>query len=123
MENKVKICLLAPGNYPVPATAGGAVEKLMENMLQSAGASPCELHVISPYEAEAEKKSAEYPDVKFKFIPDSPFAEKIYDFAKKVTRNLFSFTPVMLDPYFNTRNRSYQPHLYRRMHPFHKNHS
>ncbi len=90
-------------NYPVPATKGGAVENLVEMMLENFqdGNYPCSLDIISIHEASAKERAELYPKVDFHFIRYSKTAKNVYKFIRRVFRKLFSFTPVELDPYFS----------------------
>ncbi len=90
-------------NYPVPATKGGAVENLVEMMLENFqnGSYPCSLDIISVHEASAKERAELYPKVDFHFVRYSKTAKNVYKFIRRIFRKLFSFTPVELDPYFS----------------------
>ncbi|MBQ7902039.1 MAG: glycosyltransferase family 4 protein [Clostridia bacterium] len=103
MENKLKICLLTFGAYPVPATEGGAVENLVEIMADNyqQGKYECCMDIVSKYSEPARQQSANYPKVKFHFIQYTRTAMKLYKFIRRIVNKLFGFVPVRMDPYFS----------------------
>lgn len=86
-----RIALITSGYFPVPATLGGAVEALDENLVnQNEIEGNVEFVVFSCYEANAEKISQHYKNTTVKFIK-TPCAiqildKAIYYLAKNVLR-------------------------------------
>ena len=64
-----KICLIAPGLLPVPATGGGAIETLMTSLAkENEEFDSAEMTVISPYEEKAHLDSSGYKNTRFIYI-------------------------------------------------------
>lgn len=57
---KEKVTVITTGYLPVPATKGGAVENIVENIIFENEAGNLDLTVFSCYDVQAEKMSAEY---------------------------------------------------------------
>lgn len=102
MKTNPKICILTAGAYPVPATKGGAAENMVEIMAENLNADDCgcSVDIISCYNRQAERESDIYENVRFYFIKYSRTAMKAYNFLRRVTKKLFNYSPVMLNPYF-----------------------
>ena len=69
---KNKVTIITNGYFPVPATMGGAVESLVENLVQQNECSgKLDLTLFSCYDKEAEQiaKSYQATDVQFIKIP------------------------------------------------------
>lgn len=98
----MKICLVAPGAYPVPATEGGAVETLMEIMAENYQSETLDfsLDIISADSASAREKAKEYSKVRFFFIPWHERAEDIASFVIRGIRKLTGKQIRELDPFF-----------------------
>ncbi len=101
-------------SYPVPATKGGAVENLVEMMVEDYqdGNYSHSLDIISVHEDLAKKRSEIYPKVGFHFIGYSKTAKNVYKVIRRFSRKLFSFTPVELDPYFSKALRIIRKNKY-----------
>lgn len=57
------------GAYPIPAVKGGAVQCLVEHLIKENNRQQLiDLTIVSFYDAEAERKSLEYPNVSFVWI-------------------------------------------------------
>ena len=64
MKKQYKICVLTYGKLPVPATSGGAVENLMEMMMENYSSDcGCSFDFISVHTDEAQEKSKQYKDI------------------------------------------------------------
>ena len=101
MKKQYKICVLTYGKLPVPATSGGAVENLMEMMMENYSSDcGCSFDFISVHTDEAQEKSKQYKDIGFRYVSYKKSAKKIYKQIKRFSKKLFGYTPVMLDPYF-----------------------
>lgn len=92
----MKILIITPGRLPVPALKGGAVEILIELLLDYNEAYlQYELYVAAVYDEEAEKLSQKYKFSHFYFIPMG----KVFSFISN--RHLLPYR--MLDYYFTMR--------------------
>lgn len=73
------------GRFPVPATKGGAVSSLVENMVQANEKEQiCFFDILSYWDEEAEKQSKNYKNSHFHWVKISPFVNwidnKIFNF-------------------------------------------
>jgi glycosyltransferase involved in cell wall biosynthesis len=67
--NKMRVAFLTYGTSPIPATKGGAVENLIEDLLdENEKHYNFDFSVLSIYEEKAEKKSKEYLHSNFHFV-------------------------------------------------------
>lgn len=82
-----KICFVTPNVFPVPAVKGGAVETLVNNLIDENEKNKLfDFYVVSIYEKEAVKLSENYKSTKFKYISviGNNFFEKLKaKFTKK----------------------------------------
>lgn len=98
-----KICFLTSGQYPVPATEGGAVENLVEMLLADYQnrMKDCYVEVISLYSPKAQKVAKlKYKKINFSFIKVDLVHMKIYTFTKRVFKKIFKIDPVLFSSYF-----------------------
>ena len=76
-----KICLVAPGFLPVPATGGGAIETLMTSLAkENEKINSAKMTIISPYEEKAHSYSTQYGNTRFVYI------DKANVFSKAVNK-------------------------------------
>lgn len=74
----MKILMVTPGRLPVPAVKGGAVENLIELLLDyNERYQMAEITVVSVYEKEAAEYSEKYQNTKFVFFKRSKPSELI----------------------------------------------
>ncbi len=85
-----EIAIISSGFLPIPATKGGAVENLIENLLKEneKNIENLKFIVLSVYDLEAQKEAEKYKNVTFKFIK-IPYIIKLLDkilyfIAKKI---------------------------------------
>lgn len=97
-ENKMKVAFLTPGMSPIPATKGGAVENLIEDLLDENEKSSCfDFSILSLYEEKAFKKAQKYKNSEFCFVKCPGIIKRIdrciYWIAKNVLnkKNLISY--------------------------------
>ena len=65
----MKICLIMPNVFPVPATKGGATEMLMTNLLtENEKEGKINFICVSVYDEKAKKISEDYKYTKFIYI-------------------------------------------------------
>ena len=78
----MKICFIAPKNFPVPALKGGAVETLITDFIdENEKSKKVDVDVITIYDKEAFAQSKKYCNTNFltfKFV--TGFLFKILDF-------------------------------------------
>ena len=98
----MKVAFLTVGTFPVPATKGGAVENLIEDLLdQNEAASYFEFTVLSLYEERAWEKSKKYKNSNFYFFKCPKIIKwldkRVYWIAKNVLkkRNLISYRYIL----------------------------
>lgn len=87
----MKIAFITDGKSPVPATKGGAVENLIEDLLdENEKQSKFEFSVLSVYENKAAEKSKEYKHSNFYFVKCPGAIEfldkKVYWVAKNILK-------------------------------------
>lgn len=76
----MNILMVTPGRLPVPAVKGGAVESLIDMLIEyNEKYLHYELHVVSLWDDAAEEKSKEYQYTSFTFLNMG----KLFDFAMK----------------------------------------
>lgn len=98
----MKIAVLTDGKAPIPATKGGAVENLIQLLLnENEKQRKFEFFVFSLFEKNAYEESFKYKESKFKFVkcpsPIDLLDRGIYLFAKNVLkkRNLISYRYIL----------------------------
>lgn len=66
---KQKVLIITPGGMPVPAVKGGAVQNLVEHIININNTEQAmDLTVICPYDAEAKRESKKYDNTKFVWV-------------------------------------------------------
>lgn len=69
---KPRICLIAPGLLPVPATQGGAIETLMTSLAdENERQQRLDLTVVTPADTESNNRIVAYSHTHFISIPDA----------------------------------------------------
>lgn len=85
----MKIAFLTNGTSPVPATNGGAVENLIEDLLDENETKSCfEFSVLSLYESKAEEQSRRYKKSQFYFIKCPTFVNFLDKVIYWISKNL-----------------------------------
>lgn len=92
-----KVCIITSMLYPVPAVKGGAVEGLVELLIQmNEKYKFLDLTIISLYDKDAEMKSHRYKNARFVFIKkqrlDTILSSKIFIYANKVSMKFLGKT-------------------------------
>ncbi|MBR2786953.1 MAG: glycosyltransferase family 4 protein [Clostridia bacterium] len=105
-----KICIILPEEYPVPATKGGAVETLVNKIIdQNEIENKVKITCVARYEKDAYIKSKEYKNTKFIFFKMYP-NKKIFRFAvRKINKLLLKITKI------NFKNRIHCKRLYNKI--------
>lgn len=93
----MKIAIVTPGIAPVPATKGGAVESLIEHILnENELREELDIDLYSIYEKNAEEVSKKYNKTNFIFVKPSFFSKVldniIYFFVKNILRKKNNMT-------------------------------
>ena len=85
-----KITIIMSSVLPIPATKGGAVENLLENIAkEQEKENKIDLNIISAYDYEAEKKSKSYKNTKFYFLRVSRFSKFLDKIVLFLAKNIF----------------------------------
>lgn len=102
MSNVCRVLFVTTGKYPIPATEGGAVENLMEMMLQNHRDSgdTTVIDIISTSSEKATIKAREYPNIGFYHVTKGFFEVKVYPLIKKVFLKFWGIEPVYFYPFF-----------------------
>ncbi|MFI3227804.1 MAG: glycosyltransferase family 4 protein [Clostridia bacterium] len=87
-----KVVLITPGVLPVPATQGGAIETLVELLLeQNEICKNVKLIVFSKYEKDAYALSLKYNNSEITWLKSNKFVEKIYFLFYHALRKIFGY--------------------------------
>lgn len=92
MDHKAKICMITPGELPVPAVLGGAIETLMTELIESnRKEEEIEITVCSPYSREAVEyvKGQNYENVSFFWAHLDSFWNQIKFLLHRVIGKIF----------------------------------
>ena len=80
----MKILIISPGDLPVPAVKGGAVEALIESLIiQNERKKEFDLTVVSKYNKQALEESKKYSNTSFLYIKEPcicTIIDKMYEF-------------------------------------------
>ncbi|URN84117.1 glycosyltransferase family 4 protein [Acetobacterium wieringae] len=88
-----KIAILLPALLPVPAVRGGAVESIIENLVNENERNPIfRFTVYSAWDFEAVKKSQYYQYTDFVYIKTNEKIEKIHNYLYRVLKKLFKIS-------------------------------
>lgn len=89
--NRKKIAILMTDNLPVPDVKGGAIEKLVTNLINlNESEQLFDFTVYTIYDSTAMVKSASYIYTKFVFFKKHEFIDKFLYFAHRVIRKIFN---------------------------------
>lgn len=85
----MKVCIILPKGFPVPATKGGAIETLMHDIaLCNEKYNKLDITIVSTYEAKALEESKKFKNTKFIYINTSKLSFKIKALKVRIA-NLF----------------------------------
>lgn len=90
-QKTIKVCMIIPPDFPVPAVKGGAIETLITNLVeQSREETGIQLTVCSRYDAEAERRvnEAKYKNVCFYWTNSVSKRSRMKNFLFRVIRKL-----------------------------------
>lgn len=108
----MKICLILPDGFPVPAIQGGAVETLVENLvIENEKHSDFDINVISIFNELAVKESKKYKNTNFIYIKFNKGFNHLIDFIYKVIKKIFGIITLKniyyLKVYFHLKKNNY----------------
>ena len=105
-----KICIILPEEFPVPATKGGAVETLVNSIIdENEKENKIEITCVTRYEKKAYEESKKYKHTKFVFFKMYP-NKKIIRFGIRVINNfLLKITKI------NIKNAIHSKLLYKKI--------
>ena len=85
----MKVCIILPKGLPVPATKGGAIETLMNDIaLSNEIYDKLDITIVSTYEVKAYEESKKFKNTKFIYIDTSKLSFKIKAIKVRIA-NLF----------------------------------
>lgn len=86
------ICLFSPGILPIPAVKGGAIETLINILIdENEIEKKVKFIIISNYDPEAVQLSEKYQFSRFIFIKDNRIISKMYSLMYRGLRKIFKF--------------------------------
>jgi len=93
-ERRIKICIIPPQKLPVPAVRGGAVEGLLDLLInENEIENKMDITIISKYDYLAKEKSKKYKNTQFIFIHYNEILDKIF---YKIKDYLFRFFKIKI---------------------------
>jgi Glycosyltransferase len=101
----MKIAIFTPGVFPVPASQGGAVENLIQHLIEQNEVSDCgvDIELISIYDDVAEEYSKKYRKTKCIFIKSNTFIKYLDSMILFFFKNILKRKRIM--PYKNVLKR------------------
>ncbi|XGK32745.1 glycosyltransferase family 4 protein [Lactobacillus acidophilus] len=102
---KKKVCIVIPPNLPMPAVKGGAIETLLQYVIDlNEKNKDCNLTVISLYDKKAEKVSQKYKYTKFVYYHPQK-GDNVKYFLFRGFRKACRLQLTFLEPYENFVNQ------------------
>lgn len=90
MSRKDKVTIITNGYFPVPAVMGGAVEALVENIIQQNELlGKLDLNIISCYDEQAYKIAKKYGETKVEFVKIPCWIKSLDQFCYFMVSHLF----------------------------------
>lgn len=87
-----KILIIGPEVLPVPAIKGGAVESLINNLIDSNERNQfAKIHILSPFDIESYDKSLNYKNTFFTYLKSGLFTN-LYKIIDRVCLKFFDFS-------------------------------
>lgn len=85
----IKLLLIAPGNLPIPATKGGAIETLITNLIDANEIYQLwDITVFSNWNEQAQNLSTQYKYTKILYVKKKSFRVTCYDFFHRILKKL-----------------------------------
>lgn len=100
--NPLRVCIISPGELPVPATRGGAVETLIMSLVTcNERQRQLDLTVTSVADSDAQSLAAQYKNTKFLFFEQSnQCLETIYHYWQAVWKRVFPKSHIISSLYY-----------------------
>ncbi|TPF78573.1 MULTISPECIES: glycosyltransferase family 4 protein [unclassified Bifidobacterium] len=98
----LRVCVVSPGELPVPATRGGAIETLIMSLVTcNEKKHQLDLTVTSVADSEAQQQAARYRNTRFLFIKQSArIPDTIYHYWQAVWKRVFPKSHIMSSLYY-----------------------
>lgn len=93
----LRVCIISPGELPVPATKGGAIETLIMSLVKcNETERRMKLTVASVADNEAESLASCYPNTEFRYFKrSSRVFELVYHYWQAIWKRLFPSSHIM----------------------------
>ena len=84
------ICFIAPYNYSIPAIQGGAIETLVQHLIEeNEKEKKFKFIVLSTYSKEAEEVAKKYKYTKYIYFKKKKYIDKIFYFLFRLFKKIF----------------------------------
>ncbi|KAA8824910.1 glycosyltransferase family 1 protein [Bifidobacterium reuteri] len=102
-KRPLRVCLISPGELPVPATKGGAIETLIMSLVKcNETEHRMKLTVASVTDDEAENLAARYPGTEFRYFKRSAqIVELVYHYWQAIWKRLFPSSHIMSSLFYH----------------------
>ncbi|OLS41092.1 glycosyltransferase family 4 protein [Bacillus sp. MRMR6] len=98
----MKVAIITVGQLPVPVTKGGAVETLIQHIIdKNESAKQIHLTVFSIYENNAYNKSLKFNNTKFEFIHVNVIKKRYYEIYARIMNKVFNATKCLRGAYLS----------------------
>lgn len=99
LKIKKNVCVVIPRNLPMPAIKGGAIETLLQDIIEENEVNyNCNLNIISIYNKKAAKQGRKYKHTNFIYYSDKE-SDNLKFFLFRAFRKLFNWQITYLEPY------------------------
>lgn len=85
MEKKLNIAIIVPSNLPIPSVRGGAIETLVDNLInENEKQKKLNIVVYSKFDSEAEEKSRKFEQTQVVYISEAGIKARIYSHYRNI---------------------------------------
>ena len=85
-----KICIICPWGFPIPAVKGGAVETLMQFLIEENESEPhFQFTLLTTYDETAERLAKQYKYTEYVGFKGNPYLDKPWDFCFRAVKKVF----------------------------------
>ncbi|OXN01189.1 glycosyltransferase family 4 protein [Bifidobacterium vansinderenii] len=97
-----KVCLIAPGLLPVPASKGGAIETLLTSLIrENERQRLLDLSVVTTFDDKAQEMAADIQHTRFIEIPaDTALQKMIFRIRHAIARRMHGEHDILPSPYY-----------------------